>query len=666
MERSCSHPRMHHNPHSKKGRNESMRTCAKRIMKLGCAAALLLPLLAPAGVSEARDSKFTRGGAGPLYWITYEYQYDNNTFMPYDRWEANVKWVAENFKPYGFDMVSTDGWIEGATVTNENGYILSHNDSWLPEHTWENVTKSVNERGLKMGVYYNPLWVTQAAVKDPAKKVVGTDIKIADIVEPGDFFTGDPNPARRPYWVDVTKPGAEEYVKGYVRYFKNMGVKFLRIDFLSWYETGTDNGNKVGKGHGTDRYETALRWMKEAAGDDLWLSLVMPHMKNHGEKELLYGDMVRINEDVFKGGWEHLSGRGQLRKDGWSQWANSFQGFTGFSDISGRSQMVLDGDFQRLRKLKNDGEKRTSVTLSILAGGPVAIADEYDTLAPQDYKFYQNEELLALNKMGFAGKPVFQASGEYKKDSRDSETWVGQLPGGEWVVGLFNREGSAKTKSVDFAKTLGIIGKASVRDIWERKDLGGMAAYEASIEPHDVKVLKVTPDKKNRFEAEVASTRGSQFNNALSNASGFGYVDKLDGDHAGAKVTFAVESDQDGSSDFLLRYTNGTSGAGSVTVSVKDLDNREITPAKTVKLPQSGEAWKTARTSLRLGKGTNLITVERASSDTGSTAVDYIERADGSTTDKFAKPLLLYGIGGLIVIASAVLLFRWRRKAFKH
>lgn len=31
------------------------------------------------------------------------------------------------------------------------------------------------------------------------------------------------------------------------------------------------------------------------------LSLVMPNLYNHAENELQYGDMMRINEDVFNG-----------------------------------------------------------------------------------------------------------------------------------------------------------------------------------------------------------------------------------------------------------------------------------------------------------------------------------------------------------------------------
>ena len=69
-----------------------------------------------------------------------------------------------------------------------------------------------------------------SAVTNPSVTVVGRpDIKVADIVNPGDYFDG----GGLLQWVDTTRDGAEEYVKGYVAYFRDLGATFLRIDFLA-------------------------------------------------------------------------------------------------------------------------------------------------------------------------------------------------------------------------------------------------------------------------------------------------------------------------------------------------------------------------------------------------------------------------------------------------
>ncbi|RBW68313.1 hypothetical protein DS031_17485 [Bacillus taeanensis] len=610
-----------------------------------------------AGPALARDSKYTRQGSGPMYWMAYENPYSTNVAIPEDRWKNNVDWIAEEFLPYGYDMVSLDGWIEGATQTTPNGYVLKHNDKW--QYTWKEWGDYVKGKGLKYGIYYNPLWVTPAAVNDSSKTVINhPNLKVRDIVNtettttdwngvtlPGDRFVTDQG-ENSLYWVDVNKPGAEDYIKGYVQYFKDAGADFLRIDFLSWYQTGWDGGlnKKVGNAH-WDEYETALRWIHEAAGEDLTVSLVMPYLQNHAEVELKYGDMVRIDEDVFNGGWDHVSGRSQTWQDAWSQWKNPFQGLTGFSDVGGRGQMILDADFIRMNRYGsasiNDNERRSTISLYTLGGSPIAIADQYDTInntGSNNERFYQNSEVIELNKLGLVAKPIYKnanpfypGEGYEEGTSRDTERWVGQLPNGEWIVGLFNRSDQNAIKSIDFISELGLTGEAEVRDLWAHQDLGYMKNYSANIEPHDVKLLKVIPRNSRKYEAEAASWIGTNFNNNHAGYSGFGFVDKFEAssitNNAGPKIMFAVEAPEDGSYWFNFKYANGTGGESSTTVYVKDGYNKTITENTSIVLPatSSWSSWGNKHVELKLNKGLNLITIERAPSDTGAFNLDYIE-----------------------------------------
>ena len=72
---------------------------------------------------HSRDSKFTRKGTGPMYWMAYEYCYDNNRPLPEDRYKKNIDWMDTHLKAYGYDMICTDGWIEQAQTIDANGYI---------------------------------------------------------------------------------------------------------------------------------------------------------------------------------------------------------------------------------------------------------------------------------------------------------------------------------------------------------------------------------------------------------------------------------------------------------------------------------------------------------------------------------------------------------------
>ena len=66
--------------------------------------------------SIARDSPFTRHGTGPRYWIAYEECFVTNVPLSEERWKANIDWMEKTFKPYGYDMICNDGWIEAARV----------------------------------------------------------------------------------------------------------------------------------------------------------------------------------------------------------------------------------------------------------------------------------------------------------------------------------------------------------------------------------------------------------------------------------------------------------------------------------------------------------------------------------------------------------------------
>ena len=436
---------------------------------------LSLLLLAPIELG-ARDSKFTRKGTGPMYWIAYEYCYDHNVPMMEQRWRANIDWMARKLKDYGYDMISTDGWIEAAQSINSNGFITKYDSAWEHDFVWWN--KYIFDKGMKAGVYYNPLWMTRTAYSENCP-VLGSDKKTQDIA--GDKpFNGEL------HWVDVDKDGAEAWVKGYVRYFINLGFSFLRIDFLENYE----------RQYGTQRYAKALRWIMEEAGDDIFLSLVMPNCYEHAATELLYGDMIRIDDDCFEGDWNFVCARrrGEV-KNHWPVYPSVFDGMIGFSDIIQKGKMIADGDFMRLNRLANTAERRFLFSIMVMGGSALAIADQFDTVTDDAMEIYRNSELIELNKQGFVAKPLSRNIRDIK-----SSTWVGKLSDGSFVVALFNRENKTMEYGIRFDENLGIeSGMARIRDLWEHSELGIMeGGFSRSLEPHSCVVIKVTPTPKNK------------------------------------------------------------------------------------------------------------------------------------------------------------------------
>src|ERR1700743_1389077 len=60
--------------------------------------------------------------SAPLYWSAYEYCFIHNSAIPESEWKSNIDWVAANLAPYGYKMVSIDGWGGLDTSFDENGY----------------------------------------------------------------------------------------------------------------------------------------------------------------------------------------------------------------------------------------------------------------------------------------------------------------------------------------------------------------------------------------------------------------------------------------------------------------------------------------------------------------------------------------------------------------
>lgn len=432
----------------------------------------------------------------PLYWSVYEFcwQMSQSGIPEYQmdmseaEWDKAINWVAENLKPYGYDMLCTDGFIPMLCERNEHGYMDKYGSMFLKD-----IVAKCKEKGLKLGVYDNPLWLhgkDETPIQNTNNITLGElryDATKDEVIHPNDedkFFT----------YAVATHKGAEEYIDGFFKHYKELGVDYIRMDFLSWYEDGFDRGMQdywgngiVGRGYGRECYELALEYICKAAKRyGIFTSLVMPHLKNDAELEKKYGNMVRIVADTGNGGWNHFSddNRGNV-KDGWPNCMNMFDGFIHWSKVTGREQVIPDGDFIRLNTFSTDAEKESVISLQLMAGGPVTVADQHNTIG-DNLKFYQNEEMLALNTDRFVGKPLLRNVRDEK-----SQIWYGQMSNGDYVVGFFNRDGEPRKRTLAFSE-IGIEGTRKVRDLWKHQDEGEADKLEVELAAHACKIVRLS------------------------------------------------------------------------------------------------------------------------------------------------------------------------------
>ena len=421
----------------------------------------------------------------PLYWSVYEYCYDQERqgvgtidISP-EEWDKIIDFVATNLKPHGYDMICTDGFI-AMLATDNSGYMTQYGSISLKD-----LVAKCKAKGLKLGVYDNPLWIH--GPRDT--KIEGTDYTFGNLYYNGSTQVVNPGVDDMWFhWIVAENPGAKEYIDGFFKHYKELGVEFIRMDFLSWYEDGKDRGmGVVGRGYGRENYARAMAYIGEAAKKyGIFTSLVMPHNFNDAEIEARYGNMMRIVCDTGGGGWWHTSAQDKGKSyANWPQCMNQFDGFTYWSHLSGRNKIILDGDFIRLNKFDTDAERETVISLQLMAGGPVAAADQDSTIG-NNLKFYVNDELLALNKDGFVGKPLSDKLGDKK-----NEIWYGKMTNGDYVVGLFNRSDNTASVSVKLSD-IGISGEKNVRDLWKHTDEGKASVVSANIPAHGCKIVKLS------------------------------------------------------------------------------------------------------------------------------------------------------------------------------
>lgn len=423
----------------------------------------------------------------PLYWSVYEYCYtreqagvpNNEMDISAEEWDKIIDWVATDLKPHGYDMVCTDGFIP-MLAQDDSGYMTHYGSMSLAD-----LVAKCKARGLKVGVYDNPLWI-----HGPNDTPIGdTGYKFGGLYYNGTDEIVNPSASNRWFnWAVAEHAGAREYIDGFFRHYSELGIDYIRMDFLSWYEDGKDrNMGIVGHGYGRASYARALSYIAESANKyGIFTSLVMPHLYDDALLEAQYGNMVRIVADTATGGWWHCSA--QDRGNSYANWPNCmnmFDGFTYWSHIAGRDKVILDGDFIRLNTFDTDAEKQTVVSLQLMAGGPVTVSDQYHNIG-DNLRFYTNDELLALNADRFVGHPFSDSLSDAK-----NQIWYGQMSDGSYVVGLFNRNDNAASTTVNFAD-LGIEGEWNVRDLWAHADEGKASSITAQLAPHGCKIVKLT------------------------------------------------------------------------------------------------------------------------------------------------------------------------------
>ena len=132
-------------------------------------------------------------------------------------------------------------------------------------------------------------------------------------------------------------------------------------------------------------------------------------------------------------------------------------------------------------------EYKTHMSLWCLLAAPLISGNDLAGMSQETLAMLTNPEVVAVDQdpAGKQGYRVWQEG--------PLQVWMKPLADGSKAVGLFNEGESPMPVSVRF-KDIGLSGKVSIHDLWERKDIGAFSgSYTTEVPRHGVVMLKVQP-----------------------------------------------------------------------------------------------------------------------------------------------------------------------------
>jgi len=133
----------------------------------------------------------------------------------------------------------------------------------------------------------------------------------------------------------------------------------------------------------------------------------------------------------------------------------------------------------------NEDEYRTHMSLWAMLAAPLIAGNDLTKMTPYTVEMLTNREVIAVDQDRL-GKQGFRVAQE-----GPFEVWMKPMADGSKVVGLFNRQRTIESITVDFSQ-IGIKGQALVRELWLKKDLGTYTSnFSAYVPAHGVVLVRI-------------------------------------------------------------------------------------------------------------------------------------------------------------------------------
>ncbi|MFJ4856450.1 alpha-galactosidase D [Streptomyces sp. NPDC088730] len=511
--------------------------------------------------------------------------------------EANVlkqaDAMATKLKKYGYEYINIDaGWWRDQDWTPEfDGYGRQQADPVRFPRGMKPVADDLHRKGLKAGIYL-PVGLEKEGYGGGRLPVWN-----APGCTTGDIVYGDlrtTNGWDSSYKIDFSRPCAQKYVDSQAQLIADWGYDFLKLD-------GVGPGS-FKSGDNYDNRADVAAWKKaiERAGRPVHLEISWSLDVDYADSWKENSDGWRVDTDVecyceTLVTWDSSVKARWRDTPAWTRHA----GPGGWNDLDAID--VGNGEMDGLTK----AERQSYMTLWSIAKSPLYSGDDLTRLDAYGVSLLTNREVLQVNQRpGALAHPVTTAG--------DEQVWAARNPDGSYTVALFNL-GSSPAPVTARWSALGFEGKAAVRDLWNKENLGQHKdSITEALPAHGSRLFTVTPHgsrlRTTAYEAESPANTLSG-NASVSDCDECSGGKKVGNLYEGGSVRFGhVEAARAGTYYINVAYTSGDERSVGISANGK--------PATKRIFPSSG-GWGAAATisvPVTLKAGRNTLTFDSGAS----------------------------------------------------
>jgi hypothetical protein len=523
--------------------------------------------------------------------------------------EAKIKaqadaMVGSGLNTHGFVYVNVDDFYQKC---DSNGFVVDSYGRWAVDTAkfpsgMKALGDYIHGKGLKFGLYVTPGIAKNAVTQNTP--VEGTSYHAKDIADTSK--TEKNYNCKNMYYLDYSRPGAQQFVNSWARLFASWGVDYLKIDGV-----GSADIPDV------QAWDTALR----ASGRPINFALSnnLPIADAATWKKLANSWRTQGDVECYCGpgdngsgypltDWSHVSSRFGSAAS-WQQYA----GPGGWNDLD--SLELGNGDQAGLTA----DQRRSMFTLWAMAASPLLLGTDLTHLDATDKAMLTNDRLIGVDQDGVAAGRVV--------NSGNQQVWRKKEANGDYVVALFNTGTSGnQTVSVNWSQ-VGFSGSADVTDLWSGSHVGTVSgSYSATLRPGETRLIRARPSSStgNRYEAENGTySAGSTVDSNHAGFSGTGFVNTPNA--AGSYVEWTVNTAQAGNTTINIAYANGQASGQTIDRPADvTVNGTNVKTAQSFPGTANWDTWATISLTVPLNAGANTIRLT-ATTANGDPNLDYLD-----------------------------------------